>query len=157
MVLMGAPDHGFDQVTELFCGELIPFQVGYQLPLAIDDSSVKGMGKLSFVRPKTHSAFWIGFPSLGVIGQDFRVVVDRVEGDGEKNQISAHALLETLLQTAKVIGQPITVFRQSATGIDEIHRYDFAGQLMERNAPLVLVRESEIRYRLTGSQSGRRN
>ena len=85
------------------------------------------------------------------------MVVDRVEGDGEQNQISAHALLETLLQTAKVIGQPITVFRQSATGIDEIHRYDFAGQLMERNAPLVLVRESEIRYRLTGSQSGRRN
>src|SRR2546430_404309 len=23
-------------------------------------------------------AFWIGFPSLGVIGQDFRVVVDRL-------------------------------------------------------------------------------
>ena len=68
MVLMGAPDHGFDQVTELLCGELIPFQVGYQLPLAIDDSSVKGMGKLSFVRPKTHSeqityALHVGYAS----------------------------------------------------------------------------------------------
>jgi hypothetical protein len=126
---MRAPNHGLDQVTELFCAELIPFQVGYQLPLAIDDSSVKRMGKLSFVRPETHPeqiayalhvrntpgkevpVVRISFPNLGVVGQDFWAVVDGVEGYSEQNPISSQI---TACEAAKNEPRPLSRVTSSA-------------------------------------------
>ena len=97
-----ALEHALDQVAELLGGELISFEIGRQLSLAIDDQRVQRMNQLSFIREKGHSEpftefldfcgrpgqkappFCVNVPRARVLGERFRLVMDGVEADGQQ-------------------------------------------------------------------------
>ncbi len=102
---------GFNEVGQLLRGELVSLQVGDQFSIAIDQSSVHGVHKQSFISEgvdpeKGTYALNVGFgsreespvfgiciPRLCVVEQNFGTIVNRIECDGEQNQVTTQASL----------------------------------------------------------------
>src|ERR1700686_5028305 len=128
------------------------------------------MNEESFVRNEVHSepvthaldigggageetpVFWVGLPGFCVVTQDLGLIADRVEGDGEQDQVFSQAVLKSFLEHAKVIRRAKAVFGQGASGVDKVQGNHFAGELAEVNCAFLLIREREIRDGPTYSQ-----
>src|SRR6476661_2829363 len=71
---------------------------------------------------------------------------------GQQNEIASEMLLETALQDPKVVRYAIAKVGQSATGVNEIQSYDFAGELRQRHAAAHLISQCEVRHARSDSQ-----
>jgi hypothetical protein len=117
----------------LLSRELIAFEVGHGLSLAIDDCRMQGMVHEPFIRKIVHSEHvayalnvrhgsgekmpgcGVGFPSLGVLCEDIGVIPLRIEGNSEQYEFSTHLFLKTLLEYAEVVGAALPEVWQGTT------------------------------------------
>jgi hypothetical protein len=92
-----AYQNALHQVAELIGSELISFEIGDQIPIAINHQSVEGVGHQPFVWPETDAepgaelldlvggagqqvlALWIRVPGLAILRHHFGRVVGRFE------------------------------------------------------------------------------
>lgn len=162
---------GLNQIGELVGGELIAFDVGYELPLAINDGCVQGMTHEAFIgeiidseqicyalnirntSSKKMPGGRIRFPILGVVGQFLGPVSLWIKGHRQQHEITAELLLEMPLQDTKIVGNPIAEIRQGAACVNEIQGDYFAGVLRQRDTPMRLVRQREIGHCLSDREN----
>src|SRR6266568_1822844 len=89
--------------------------------------------------------FWISIPRSGVLGENSRVVVSRIERDREQNEILSKFVHETPLQDAEIIRAPKAKIRQSTSRINEIEHNGFPGKSRKSHPAILLVSEDEVR------------
>src|SRR5580658_1037464 len=105
----------FDQVPKLLGGEVVAFQVSGQASITTDNNSMKGMHEQGFIGIERHvetSAYPLNvcnrtgeetptarvrFPCAGVAAQFCWLIMDRVDDDGEQNEVSSHTAFESSL------------------------------------------------------------
>ena len=103
-----------EQVGKLLRGKFVAFEVGDEFAIPGDNHDMQRMNKESFVRNEVHSElvtyaldigggageeapiFRVGFPGFCIVTQDLGLIADRVEGDGEQDQVFSHAVLKSL-------------------------------------------------------------
>src|SRR5579871_781262 len=95
-----------------------------------------------------------GLPYLPVARQNGGLIVDRIEGDSQQDQIPA--LLESLLETSEIVGEAEAIIRERTSCIDEIERDYLAPELRKTDRTAGLIDERKIGHRLARCQLGRR-
>ena len=142
-------DHSLHQVAQLSRGKLVALKIRRQLSLPVNDNGMQRVCHKAFVRPRVHAKpgthllhvrDWpreevpgsrIRVPSLGRGGQNFRLVVRRVETHSEQNQVSPHVGCEALLQKREIIGEAVAELRQGTPCVDKVDGHNLARELAE--------------------------
>src|SRR6267142_720112 len=89
------------------------------------------------------------FPNSRVLQQNIGLIVGRIEGHSQQDEIAPEFLFEPLLQPGKIVRGAKAEVRQGTARVNEVERYNLADKLREFDSAAVLVKQREIRDSLT--------